>query len=270
MTRMPTVFIPHGGGPCFFMDWNPPDEWDRHRQFLQSLPGTLPDRPKALLVISGHWEERAFTVQTNPAPPLLFDYGGFPPHTYELSWPAPGDPVLADRVHHLIRAAGLPAAKDAARGFDHGAFVPLKVAFPDADFPCVQLSLASDLDPGRHIALGQALAPLRDEGVLIIGSGNTYHNMGVMMRSLRGGPRGDTVGGTFDAWLTEAVTCPDAGERNRRLTYWSKAPGGRDAHPREEHLIPLHVIAGAAGADIGRKTLDDHVLGAVESAFRFG
>jgi aromatic ring-opening dioxygenase catalytic subunit (LigB family) len=148
--------------------------------------------------------------------------------------------------------------------------VPLKVAFPDADFPCVQLSLASDLDPGRHIALGQALAPLRDEGVLIIGSGNTYHNMGVMMRSLRGGPRGDTVGGTFDAWLTEAVTCPDAGERNRRLTYWSKAPGGRDAHPREEHLIPLHVIAGAAGADIGRKTLDDHVLGAVESAFRFG
>ncbi|UUP19944.1 4,5-DOPA dioxygenase extradiol (plasmid) [Nitratireductor thuwali] len=136
MARMPTVFIPHGGGPCFFMDWNPPDEWDRHRQFLRSLTGTLPERPKALLVISGHWEERAFTVQTNPAPPLLFDYGGFPPHTYELSWPAPGDPVLADRVHHLIRAAGLPAAKDTARGFDHGAFVPLKVAFPDADVPC--------------------------------------------------------------------------------------------------------------------------------------
>ncbi len=156
------------------------------------------------------------------------------------------------------------------RGFDHGAFVPLKVAFPDADVPCIQLSLASDLNHGRHIALGQALAPLRDEGVLIIGSGNTYHNMGVMMRSLLGGPRGDTVGGAFDGWLTEAVTCPDAGERNRRLTHWSKAPGGRDAHPREEHLIPLHVVAGAAGADIGRKTLEDHVLGAVESAFRFG
>lgn len=268
--RQPTLFIPHGGGPCFFMDWNPPDEWDRHRQFLQDLPGTLPERPRALLVTSGHWEERAFTVQTNPAPPLLFDYGGFPPHTYKLTWPAPGDPALADRIHDLIRAAGLPAAKDAARGFDHGVFVPLKVAFPKADIPCVQLSVASDLDPARHIALGQALAPLRDEGVLILGSGNTYHNMGAMMQSLRGGPRGDTVGGAFDTWLTEAMTCPDPDERNRRLARWSEAPGGRDAHPREEHLIPLHVVAGAGGTDIGRKTLEDHVLGAVESAFRFG
>ncbi|MDD9708036.1 class III extradiol ring-cleavage dioxygenase [Seohaeicola sp. 4SK31] len=270
MARQPTLLIPHGGGPCFFMDWNPPDEWDRHRQFLQDLPGTLPERPRALLVISGHWEEPAFTMQTNPAPPLLFDYGGFPPQTYELTWPAPGDPALAERVHDLIRAAGLPAAKDAERGFDHGVFVPLKVAFPEADIPCVQLSVASDLDPGRHIALGQALAPLRDEGVLILGSGNTYHNMGVMMRSLRCGPRGDIVGGAFDAWLTEAMTCPDPEDRNRRLTHWSDAPGGRDAHPREEHLIPLHVVAGAAGDDIGRKTLEDHVLGAIESAFRFG
>jgi aromatic ring-opening dioxygenase catalytic subunit (LigB family) len=252
------------------MDWNPPDEWDRHRQFLQSLPGTLPERPKALLVISGHWEEHTFTVQTNRAPPLLFDYSGFPPHTYELTWPAPGDLALAERVHDLIHAAGLPAAKDSARGFDHGTFVPLKVAFPGADILCVQLSLASDLDPGRHIALGRALAPLRDDGVLIIGSGNTYHNMMVMMRRLRGGSRGDTVGGAFDAWLTEAVTCLDADERNRRLASWSKAPGGRDAHPREEHLMPLHVVAGAAGIDVGRKTLEDRVLGAVESAFRFG
>ncbi|MGX0977419.1 conserved hypothetical protein [Roseovarius sp. EC-HK134] len=270
MARQPTLFIPHGGGPCFFMDWNPSDEWDRHRQFLQDLPGTLPERPGSILVISGHWEEPAFTVQTNPAPPLLFDYGGFPPHTYELTWPAPGDPALAYRVHDLIRAARLPAAKDAARGFDHGVFVPLKVAFPEADIPCVQLSLASDLDPARHIALGQALAPLRDEGVLILGSGNTYHNMGVLMRSLRGGPRGDIVGGAFDTWLTEAMTCPDPDQRNRRLTHWSEAPGGREAHPREEHLMPLHVVAGAAGHDIGRKTLEDHVLGAVESAFRFG
>ena len=178
--------------------------------------------------------------------------------------------MLADDVHELIRASGLPAAKDAARGFDHGAFVPLKVAFPDADIPCVQLSFASGLHTGRHIALGQALAPLRDEGVLIIGSGNTYHNMVVMMRSVQGGLRGDTVGGAFDGRLTEPVTCPDAGERDRMLTHWSKALGGRDAHPREEHVIRLHVIAGAAGADIGRKTLEDHVLGAAENAFRFG
>ena len=148
--------------------------------------------------------------------------------------------------------------------------MPLKVAFPDADTPCVQLSLASDLDPARHIALGRALAPLRDEGVLILSSGNTYHNMSVLMQSLRGGARDDIVGGAFDAWLTEAVTCPDPEERNRRLARWSDAPGGREAHPREEHLIPLHVVAGAAGADIGRKTLEDPVMGAVESAFRFG
>lgn len=270
MVRMPALFISHGGGPCFFMDWDPPDEWDRHRQFLRSLPASLPKRPRALLVISGHWEEPVFTVQANPAPPLLFDYSGFPPHTYKLRWPAPGDPALADRVYDLIRAAGLPAARDPARGYDHGTFVPLKVAFPDADIPCLQLSLANDLDPGRHIALGRALARLRDDGVLIIGSGNTYHNMMVMMRSLRGGPRAHPAGREFDAWLTEAVTCPDADERNRRLAGWSRAPGGRDAHPREEHLIPLHVVAGAADGDIGQKTLEDDVLGVVESAFRFG
>lgn len=124
--------------------------------------------------------------------------------------------------------------------------------------------------PARHIALGQALEPLRDEGVLILGSGNTYHTMSVLMQSLRGGRRGAIAGTAFDAWLTEAVTCPDPEDRNRRLARWSVAPGGRDAHPREEHLIPLHVVAGAAGADIGRKTLEDPVLGAVESAFRFG
>ena len=270
MPRMPAMFIPHGGGPCFFMDWNPPHEWDRHRRFLEELADTLPERPRALLVISGHWEEPAFTVQTSPAPPLLFDYGGFPPHTYQLTWPAPGDPELAERVLGLIRGAGLPAAADAVRGFDHGVFVPLKVAFPDADIPTIQLSVASDLDPGRHIALGQALAPLRDEGVAIIGSGNTYHNMGVMMQSLRGGPRGGVAGAAFDAWLTETMTLPDPAERNRRLVHWSDAPGGRDAHPREEHLIPLHVVAGAGGSDIGRKTFEDQVLGAVESAFRFG
>ena len=103
MTRMPTLFIPHGGGPCFFMEWDPPDTWDRHRSFLETLPASLPEKPKALLVISGHWEAREFTVQSNPAPPLLFDYNGFPQHTYELTWPAPGDPALATRVGELLQ-----------------------------------------------------------------------------------------------------------------------------------------------------------------------
>lgn len=268
--RQPSLFIPHGGGPCFFMDWDPPDTWDRQRAFLESLPETLPERPKALLVISGHWEEPRFTVQTTPAPPLLFDYYGFPPETYQLTWPAPGDPGLAARVRALLEDAGFQTAEDAERGFDHGVFVPLKVAFPKADIPTVQLSLRSDLDPQAHLAADRALAPLRDEGVLIIGSGNTYHNMQVMMRAMRGGGGGGLRGLDFDRWLTQAVTQDDPEKRNAMLANWDKAPGARDANPREEHLIPLHVAAGAAGADRGVKTLEDHVMGAVESAFRFG
>ena len=110
--RQPTVFVPHGGGPCFFMDWNPPDTWDRHRRFLEALPASLPAKPKALLVISGHWEQRVFTVQTNSAPPLLFDYQGFPPHTYQLTWPALGDPTLAARASELLNGAGFETGGD--------------------------------------------------------------------------------------------------------------------------------------------------------------
>ncbi|PKP84438.1 MAG: dioxygenase [Alphaproteobacteria bacterium HGW-Alphaproteobacteria-2] len=270
MTRQPAHFIPHGGGPCFFMDWDPPTEWDRHRAFLEALPGTLPERPRALLVISGHWEEPVFTVQHNPAPGLLFDYYGFPPHTYDLTWSAPGDTALAERVEALIAGAGFETARDTARGFDHGVFVPLKVAFPAADIPTVQLSLRADMDAGAHLAMGRALAPLRDEGVLIIGTGNTFHNMAVLMRSMRGGRRGPVEGGDFDAWLGDAVTRPDPAERDRLLAGWEAGPGARHAAPREEHLLPLHVVAGAGGADRGVKTLEDHVMGAVESAFRFG
>ncbi|WP_461306082.1 DODA-type extradiol aromatic ring-opening family dioxygenase [Albidovulum sp.] len=268
--RQPSLFIPHGGGPCFFMDWDPPDAWDRQRAFLQALPASLPERPRALLVISGHWEEPVFTVQANPAPPLLFDYHGFPPHTYQLTWPAPGDPALAARVRALLEGAGFDTAEDPARGYDHGVFVPLKVAFPEADIPTVQLSLRADLDPAAHIAAGRALEPLRDDGVLIIGSGNSYHNMAVLMRAMRGPGSGDPRGAGFDRWLTQAVTQDDPARRDALLADWASAPGAREANPREEHLIPLHVAAGAAGADRGVKTLEDRVMGAIESAFRFG
>ena len=148
--------------------------------------------------------------------------------------------------------------------------MPLKVAFPEADIPTVQLSLRADLDPEAHLAAGRALAPLRDEGVLIIGSGNTYHNMGVMMRAMREGATGSVAGTDFDRWLTDAVTQGDPVRRDAMLATWDQAPGAREANPREEHLIPLHVVAGAAGEDRGTKTLEDHVMGAVESAFRFG
>ncbi len=251
------------------MDWNPPDAWARQRAFLERLPEDLPEPPTALLVISAHWEAPVFTFQTDPAPPLLFDYHGFPPHTYRLTWPAPGAPALAERAADLLALTGIETAFDARRGFDHGVFVPLKVAFPAADIPCVQMSLKAGLDPEAHRAAGAALAPLRDEGVLILGSGNSFHNQQVLMAGMAGRARG-VAGEDFDAWLSEAATHPDPRERDRRLAGWRRAPGARHAHPREEHLLPLIVVAGAAGADRGRKTLEDHVMGAVESAFQFG
>ena len=201
---------------------------------------------------------------------MLYDYGGFPPHTYELTWPAPGNPELSDKVKSLLDTAGFPTKIDTDRGYDHGVFIPLKVAFPDADIPCVQLSLRADMDPAAHIAVGRALAPLRDEGVLIIGSGNTYHNMQVMMRAMQGGATGAPAGQEFDRWLTDATTRLDSTERDQMLTNWEAAPGARKANPREEHLIPLHVVAGAAEGDQGVKTLEDQVMGAIESAFTFG
>lgn len=267
--RQPTLFIPHGGGPCFFMDWTPPDAWNQQRAFLARLSAGLPAPPKALLVISAHWEAPVFTFQTHPAPGLLYDYHGFPPHTYRLSWPAPGAPALAERAADLLAAAGIGAAFDGHRGFDHGVFVPLKIAFPEASVPCVQMSLEAGLDPEEHLAAGRALAPLRDDGVLLIGSGNSFHNMQALMAGMSGRARGVT-GLDFDAWLSEAVTHPEPRERHRLLIAWASARGARHAHPSEEHLMPLHLVAGAAGADRGRKTLEDHVIGAVQSAYQFG
>jgi aromatic ring-opening dioxygenase catalytic subunit (LigB family) len=264
--RMPTVFLPHGGGPCFFMDWTmgPPDTWDRLAEWLRGLPASLRVTPKALLVISAHWEARVPTVTTADPPSLLYDYSGFPPHTYTLAWPAPASPALAARVGALLSAAGIPSAEDAKRGFDHGVFVPLKVAYPDASLPTVQLSLRTGLDPAEHLAIGRALAPLRDEGILIVGSGMSYHNM----RGF-GDPRSRAKSEQFDAWLAGVVTA-DPPERDAALTAWARAPVAREVHPREEHLIPLMVAAGAAREERGAIVFRDAVMGTVVSATQFG
>lgn len=266
-SRMPVLFIPHGGGPCFFMDWTmgPRDTWDRLAAWLRGVPGLVGMRPRAILIISGHWETPGFRVASAERPDLIFDYSGFPPHTYELTYPAPGAPALAARVVELLAAAGLPASTDPDRGFDHGVFVPLKVAFPEADVPIVPLSLDRSLDPELHAKAGAALATLRDEGVLIVGSGMSFHNLQAMF-----GGGGSDESDRFDAWLAEAVEAPTADERRRRLADWASAPGGRFSHPREEHLIPLMVAAGAAGEDLGRVAFRDRVMGHLCSAFIFG
>lgn len=263
--RMPVVYLPHGGGPWPFVEFGGLDrgEVDALAGYLRSLAALPPARPRALLVISAHWEEQAPTVMTSAAPPMYYDYYGFPPASYRIAWPAPGDPELAARVQSLLGAAGFASATDDARGFDHGTFIPLKLTYPDADVPTIQLSLVRGLDPAQHLAIGRALAPLRDEGVLIVGSGMSYHNM-------RGfGGAGREVSEVFDAWLREAATAePEL--RAQRLQAWASAPAARQAHPREEHLLPLMVVAGAAGEDRGRTAFDGTFAAVRLSAFHFG
>lgn len=263
--RHPVVYLPHGGGPWPFVDVGigAPAEHEALSSYLRSVRSVSAEPPRALLVVSAHWEERVPTVQTSPAPPLLFDYYGFPPASYELTWPAPGEPALAARTRALLEGAGFSTAEDASRGFDHGAFVPLKVTYPEASVPTVQLSLVKGLDPAAHLAMGRALAPLRDEGVLVVGSGMSYHNL------RRFGPAGRADSLAFDAWLREAVT-REPERRDQALTTWADAPSGRAAHPREEHLLPLHVIAGAAGSDRGEIAFTGTFAGVAISAVHFG
>lgn len=264
--RMPVVFLPHGGGPWPFVDFGmiPRREVDELAAYLRALPDGLPARPAALVVVSAHWEAPVPTVQTSARPPILYDYYGFPPASYRITWPAPGDPRLAARVRELLEEAGIPTAEDPARGFDHGTFIPLKLAWPEADVPTVQLSLRQDLDPAAHLAIGRALAPLRDQGVLLVGSGMTFHDL----RGF-GTARGSAVSERFDAWLREAATAePDL--RDARLRDWAAAPSAREAHPREEHLLPLLIIAGAAGSDRGRVAYNGTFGGARLSAYHYG
>lgn len=262
--RMPVVFAPHGGGPWPFVDVGfAKSEVDQLAAYLRSLRDLPKVTPKALLVISAHWEEAVPTVMTSPKPPMLYDYYGFPPESYAISWPAPGNPQLAARTQALLGAAGFKTAADDKRGFDHGTFVPFKLTYPDANVPTVQLSLKAGLDPAEHLAIGRALAPLRDEGVFILGSGMTYHNL----RAFRD-PRAIPVSEAFDSWLREAAVKP-AEERDRLLTAWATAPAARQAHPREEHLLPLMVVAGAAGADRGHIAYNGSMSGMRLSAVHF-
>jgi len=267
-TRQPTLFIPHGAGPCFFMDWDPPRAWDAMAAFLRSIPDLLPTRPRAIVVASAHWRAPQPCIGAQAAPGLLYDYHGFPPHTYALTYPAPGAPQLARQVHELLAGAGFEAVLDTERGLDHGVFIPLMLAFPQADIPVLPLSLLSSLDADAHLRLGRALAPLRDDNVLIIGSGMSYHNM-----HGHGSAYWTGVAEAFDQWLLQALSLP-AAERWAALADWERAsgPAGRLAHPpgAEEHLLPLHVALGAAGDDAATRVYAERLLTVDVSAFRFG
>jgi aromatic ring-opening dioxygenase catalytic subunit (LigB family) len=238
MTRQPTFFISHGGGPWPWID-------DMRAAFaplersLAAIPSQLPAPPKAVLMISGHWEAREVRVMHSARPPMVYDYGGFPPHTYSITYPAPGAPALAERAAELIGAAGLPVALDDAQGYDHGTFVPAYIMYPDADVPVFQVSMLESYDPEEHFRLGRALAPLRDEGVVIVGSGLSYHNLRQF------GPQARVPSEAFDAWLHEVLgRTPEA--RTAALLDWESAPHARSCHAREDHLVPLFAAIGAA------------------------
>jgi aromatic ring-opening dioxygenase catalytic subunit (LigB family) len=269
-TRFPALYISHGGGPCFFMDWPgaPPNPWDPLADYLRGIMASLGRVPKAIVAVSAHWEERVATVNVNPAPPLLFDYYNFPPHTYELKYPAPGAPALARRVRNLLAAAGIDSGEESARGLDHGVFVPFLLIDPAAEIPVLQLSLRHDLDARFHIDLGRALAPLRDEDVLIVGSGFSFHNLSAFFGPNR--PALIPESRRFDDWLTATVETADADARDAALADWATAPGGRACHPREEHLLPLMVAAGAGAGDRGRRVFSGDFLGLAYSCYQWG
>jgi aromatic ring-opening dioxygenase catalytic subunit (LigB family) len=261
--RLPVFFLSHGGGPWPWVDGMKQMFARTAREFAQ-LPARLPAAPKAVLVITGHWEAPEFSVSTAEHPPMEYDYSGFPEHTYRLKYSAPGSPALAQRVRDLLAQHGIASTGDPRRGFDHGTFVPLSLMYPAADVPVVLLSLKASYDAAEHIRAGEAIAALRDEGVLIIGSGLTYHNMAGFGRKTS-----TAAAEAFEAYLDEAVRQPDPAARNRMLVNWQSAPAARLAHPREDHLLPLMVVAGAAGADTGASVFVDHVLEVPMASYEF-
>jgi aromatic ring-opening dioxygenase catalytic subunit (LigB family) len=265
MNRLPTFFISHGGGPWPWLDGGFRRQFDPLEASLKEIAASLPEKPRAVLVISGHWEEDRFTVMSAERPGMVYDYSGFPRHTYEIRYGAPGSPQLANRVRELLEAAGIPVALDASRGYDHGTFVPLAVMYPNADVPVVQLSIKHSYRPEEHLAAGRALAPLSSEGVLIVGSGLSYHNLRAF------GPAARAPSQAFDEWLGKALAAPP-GERTKRLLDWESAPAARIAHPQEDHFIPLLVAVGAAEQEPAHRVYHEEGFmgGVTASSYRFG
>lgn len=261
----PVLYLPHGGGPMPLMD--DPAHHGLIR-FLRGLGSTVP-RPAALVLISAHWEAAVPTLNAAPAPPLLYDYYGFPPATYQLHYPAPGQPALAAEIATLLQAGGFSSAQVTERGYDHGVFVPLMLLYPEADIPVVQLSLIKGLDAAAHIRLGQCLAPLRERNVAIVGSGMSFHNLQAIFAGEQ--PQLRAASDQFDAWLLRTVsgTGLQEQERSAALVNWQQAPYARFCHPREEHLLPLHVCYGAASVqgDKGQVIFNEALLGHKVSGF---
>ncbi|WP_395296763.1 dioxygenase [Kitasatospora hibisci] len=253
--RMPALYLSHGAPPLA-------DDpvWPGQ---LAAWSADLP-RPEAILVVSAHWEEAPLALGAVAPVPLVYDFWGFPEHYYRVQYAAPGAPRLADRVRKLLRAPGTPVQDVPDRGLDHGAYVPLVEMFPEADVPVLQVSMPT-LDPQRLLEIGRRLAPLRDEGVLIVGSGFFTHNL----RALSSDGRVGSVMAEFDDWGRRAL---EAADLDALLDFERKAPAGRLAHPRTEHFAPLFVALGAGEADLGsqRSVIDGFWMGLAKRSIQLG
>ena len=264
-TKRNIVYISHGGGPMPLLG-DP-----AHYQMVETLKeiASQIDKPSAILVISAHWETRLPTVTSGTNPDIIYDYGGFPQAAYEIEYPARGEPVLAKSVVNSLKESGIDAVQDEQRGFDHGLFVPLKLMYPDADIPCVQLSLVNSLDAALHIQIGKALQSLDYDNLLVIGSGFSFHNMRAFYNPETQESRAKNI--AFDGWLRETISDEALLEeaREQRLVSWSSAPGARFCHPREEHLLPLHVCYGMATKP-SDKVLKAEIMKMQSSMFMWG
>ena len=211
-------------------------------------------KPSAILVISAHWEESVPTITSGGTTTLIYDYYGFPEESYSIQYPCPGEPRLARQVADLLDKGGIANRLEESRGLDHGVWVPLKIMYPDADIPCVQLSLVQGLDPAEHIRIGSVLAGIQYENLLIVGSGFSFHNMKAFFTAETAD--GKQMNEEFERWLVETCSNPEMDEAKRlqRFENWEQAPHARYCHPREEHLLPLHVCYGVA-----RSACTDHV-----------
>ena len=248
------LFVSHGGGPMPLLgDPGHQDMVDRLTELAADLR-----KPSAILVISAHWEEAIPTITSGTTPSLIYDYYGFPSEAYKIEYPCPGEPVLAQQVAQALDQAGIQARLDDQRGLDHGAFVPLKLMYPDAKIPCIQLSLVNTLDASTHLAIGRALQALDYDNLLVLGSGFSFHNMRAFFAAQT--PEIQARNLAFEDWLEQ--TCGDSSlsepERAKRLADWEQAPHARFCHPREEHLLPLHVCYGLAN-----KASDRHIAATI-------
>ncbi len=235
----PVIYIPHGGGPLPLL--GDPGHQSLIR-FLKNYPTKI-SRPEAILVINAHWEEEAATIQANSNPGMFYDYYGFPQESYEIKYPAPAALELAEEISKLLKNAEINYKQDSERGYDHGLFVPLKLMYPDADIPCLQLSLLKNLDPESHINLGEALSELRNRNILVVGSGLSFHNMRALFSFSK---ESQNQAMQFNSWLINMFRDENQSYENKKeaLINWKNAPGALFCHPREEHLLPLHVCFG--------------------------